>query len=252
MPKAITTVGTFEPLTFERLEICELLAELLHCSNMSLLNRNLKDGGPEYDETGRILGGLSALEQLAHVVSSGNNDAPDVSQTSRSDDDELEPAKQLPVHGSMVDSIALSSPSLNSDDSFSGDDTDSRDSIDDGLDQDLNKETACNTPSRAAQSRRSHSLDRNTSDLSTGSGLLPNVESEPIGGHFKTELLRVGILSSLLVFHLLYFHPSTLISLRIYFFNFRGIISYTLLYMIFCIRSLSPDEQMDPKDKNWL
>ena len=39
----LTTVGALAPLTFERYRICELYAELLHCSNMSLLNR-----APEY------------------------------------------------------------------------------------------------------------------------------------------------------------------------------------------------------------
>ncbi|KAI8378892.1 SIT4 phosphatase-associated protein-domain-containing protein [Choanephora cucurbitarum] len=33
-----TTLGEMEPLGFERLKICELFAELLHCSNMSNLN----------------------------------------------------------------------------------------------------------------------------------------------------------------------------------------------------------------------
>ncbi|KAI9472134.1 MAG: SIT4 phosphatase-associated protein-domain-containing protein [Benjaminiella poitrasii] len=33
-----TTLGELEPLGFERLKICELFAELLHCSNMSNLN----------------------------------------------------------------------------------------------------------------------------------------------------------------------------------------------------------------------
>lgn len=34
-----TTVGDITLLTFERYRICELFAELLHCSNMALLNR---------------------------------------------------------------------------------------------------------------------------------------------------------------------------------------------------------------------
>jgi hypothetical protein len=35
-----TTLGELEPLGFERLKICELFAELLHCSNMSNLNNS--------------------------------------------------------------------------------------------------------------------------------------------------------------------------------------------------------------------
>ncbi|KAK7202655.1 SIT4 phosphatase-associated protein-domain-containing protein [Myxozyma melibiosi] len=36
--KLDTSFGTIEPLGFERFKICELVAELLHCSNMALLN----------------------------------------------------------------------------------------------------------------------------------------------------------------------------------------------------------------------
>ncbi|PSK39081.1 hypothetical protein C7M61_002393 [Candidozyma pseudohaemuli] len=36
----LTTFGKIEPLGFERFKICELIAELLHCSNMALLNDN--------------------------------------------------------------------------------------------------------------------------------------------------------------------------------------------------------------------
>ncbi|KAK9463884.1 SIT4 phosphatase-associated protein-domain-containing protein [Lipomyces oligophaga] len=36
--KLETSFGSIEPLGFERFKICELIAELLHCSNMALLN----------------------------------------------------------------------------------------------------------------------------------------------------------------------------------------------------------------------
>ncbi|KAG7660436.1 SAP190 [[Candida] subhashii] len=38
--KLRTPFGEIEPLGFERFKICELIAELLHCSNMALLNDN--------------------------------------------------------------------------------------------------------------------------------------------------------------------------------------------------------------------
>ncbi|RCK65351.1 hypothetical protein Cantr_01016 [Candida viswanathii] len=38
--KLRTPFGDIEPLGFERFKICELIAELLHCSNMALLNEN--------------------------------------------------------------------------------------------------------------------------------------------------------------------------------------------------------------------
>lgn len=39
-PVLKTPFGEIEPLGFERFKICELIAELLHCSNMALLNDN--------------------------------------------------------------------------------------------------------------------------------------------------------------------------------------------------------------------
>ncbi|KAJ2808821.1 sporulation-induced protein [Coemansia guatemalensis] len=39
-----TTQGMREPLGFERLRVCELLAELLHCSNMPRLNQRIGQG----------------------------------------------------------------------------------------------------------------------------------------------------------------------------------------------------------------
>lgn len=38
LPPLETPFGSIEPLGFERFKICELVAELLHCSNMTLLN----------------------------------------------------------------------------------------------------------------------------------------------------------------------------------------------------------------------
>ena len=95
-----TTIGPLTPLTFERFRICELYAELLHCSNMSLLNRP-----PEfdhlYDSEGRLQGGLAALEDLASVIAigSGNDDQSDMD----AEGEELEPAQELPVHMGSAD-----------------------------------------------------------------------------------------------------------------------------------------------------
>jgi hypothetical protein len=72
-----STSTSQEPLTFERFRICELYAELLHCSNMAILNRspgpsnNQKDvPSPSYDATtGRILGSRrEAYEQLSKAL----------------------------------------------------------------------------------------------------------------------------------------------------------------------------------------
>ncbi|KAJ4477305.1 SAPS-domain-containing protein [Lentinula aciculospora] len=87
-------------LTFERFRITELLAELLHCSNMALLNRPLRYQHL-YDAEGRLQGGLGGLEELARVISMGNDD--DVGNDHRIDgrdedmDAEIEPALELPI-----------------------------------------------------------------------------------------------------------------------------------------------------------
>ncbi|KAI0807835.1 SAPS-domain-containing protein [Fomes fomentarius] len=107
----LTTLGAIPPLTFERYRICELYAELLHCSNMSLLNR-----GAEYhhlyDSIGRLQGGLSALEELAQVIAigngSGDNDGMD------DEEDEVESVHEFPV------SHAPSSSLVDSDEDMSG------------------------------------------------------------------------------------------------------------------------------------
>ncbi|KAG8920175.1 hypothetical protein FRC01_000890 [Tulasnella sp. 417] len=69
-----TSTGQVVPLTFERFRICELYAEVLHCSNMALLNRQ-PGSGPKYDGEGRLVGGLTALEELAKVAT-GAQDSP--------------------------------------------------------------------------------------------------------------------------------------------------------------------------------
>ena len=110
-----TTVGQITPLTLERYRICELFAELLHCSNMSVLNRP-----PEYDylydEQGRLRGGLAALEGLAQVISL-NQISDRERESMETIQDEVEPALELPVHGA-----SRSSPVFSSDDDMSSDD----------------------------------------------------------------------------------------------------------------------------------
>ncbi|KAJ6531097.1 SIT4 phosphatase-associated protein-domain-containing protein [Mycena capillaripes] len=111
-----TTVGDITPLTFERYRICELFAELLHCSNMALLNRP-----PEfshlYDAEGRLQGGLSALEELARVIALNSGEERDRDTPMRSQD-EIAPARELPVTNSVHSDASL----LDSDEDMSSDD----------------------------------------------------------------------------------------------------------------------------------
>ncbi|KAE8260710.1 hypothetical protein A4X13_0g181 [Tilletia indica] len=62
-----TTLGELAPLTFERYRITELYAELLHCSNMALLNR-VTGNGPQYSDQGNLLGGVDGFQMLARTM----------------------------------------------------------------------------------------------------------------------------------------------------------------------------------------
>ncbi|OBZ65736.1 Extragenic suppressor of kinetochore protein 1, partial [Grifola frondosa] len=117
----LTTVGALPPLTFERYRICELYAELLHCSNMSLLNRSA-EYDHLYDSEGRLQGGLSALEELAQVIAIGSGNDHDQDGMDEENDD-MEPAHEFPVsHGSHG-----ASSLIDSDDDMSGDEPGSSD-----------------------------------------------------------------------------------------------------------------------------
>lgn len=84
---------------------------------MALLNR-APGTGPTYDEDGRLLGGLSALEELARVISIGNG-ANHASEEVDGDAQEMVEAKELPVHSSSARSTDSSSLASDSDSDLS-------------------------------------------------------------------------------------------------------------------------------------
>jgi hypothetical protein len=83
---------------------------------MSLLNRSA-DYDYLYDSEGRLQGGLSALEELAQVISMGSGED-DNRDNMDEGVDEIEPALEFPVHGAPQDSSSL----LDSDEDMSDDD----------------------------------------------------------------------------------------------------------------------------------
>ncbi|KAF8912191.1 SIT4 phosphatase-associated protein-domain-containing protein [Gymnopilus junonius] len=112
-----TTIGTMTPFTLERYRIVELYAELLHCSNMSLLNRS-SAFSHVYDSDGRLQGGLAGLEELAQVIAlnSGNDREPeDMDQDNEYDEEGPAPTLTFPVRNPAEDSS-----SLDSDDDMTG------------------------------------------------------------------------------------------------------------------------------------
>lgn len=75
-----TAGGLLPPLTLERFRICEFYAELLHCSNMSLLNRVPRFEGL-HDASGHLARGWRGVEDLAAALSASqpNEGAPGTS-----------------------------------------------------------------------------------------------------------------------------------------------------------------------------
>ncbi|GAA5931202.1 hypothetical protein JCM3775_004960 [Rhodotorula graminis] len=72
-----TAGGMLSPLTLERFRICEFYAELLHCSNMSLLNRADRTAAL-YDENGHLARGFDAADELAAALAApGQSSAED-------------------------------------------------------------------------------------------------------------------------------------------------------------------------------
>ncbi|KAF8969575.1 SIT4 phosphatase-associated protein-domain-containing protein [Flammula alnicola] len=102
-----TTIGPMTPFTLERYRIVELYAELLHCSNMSLLNRSASFSHM-YDSEGRLQGGLAGLEELAQVIALNSNNESGNEAMDESND-ETAPALEFPVRNPSDDSASLDS-----------------------------------------------------------------------------------------------------------------------------------------------
>ncbi|KIY70423.1 SAPS-domain-containing protein [Cylindrobasidium torrendii FP15055 ss-10] len=204
-----TTVGTLVPLTFERFRICELVAELIHCSNMSLLNR-LDEENQIYDAEGRLKGGLAGLEGLAKVV-----DLPDPSGThgSLDDIDEMEPSMELPISHSAHSPSSIGSDTDMSDDdameamevyedmpiSASPPTSESPPSGESTLGAPLMRmQSHSNSPAPSGRGRRSSQSSRRNSRRYTPSE--PQVLGNPVfaGEKIKARLLELGVIPVLL------------------------------------------------------
>jgi serine/threonine-protein phosphatase 6 regulatory subunit 3 len=96
---------------------------------MSILNRS-----PEYnhlyDSEGRLQGGLHALEELARVIAIGSGGERD-RETMDEDNDETEPALELPISTASRNSPSL----IDSDEDMSSDDDDPGSSDDDAMEE---------------------------------------------------------------------------------------------------------------------
>lgn len=93
-----STVGLTVPLTLERLRIVELYADILHYSNMVMPNRQ-PGSKPAFDEDGKLVGGLSALNDLVGAMLTATDtvdevDPEDGDEESDNDDDNDEGEEQ--------------------------------------------------------------------------------------------------------------------------------------------------------------
>ncbi|WVQ95068.1 hypothetical protein IAU59_002160 [Kwoniella sp. CBS 9459] len=113
------SVATQKPFTLERYRIIELYAELLHSSNMSILNRT-PGTGPTYTEDGILSGGLEGLEALGEAI-----DGDHVGEENVPEEDQITQARELPVS-----SAGSTDASLNGSDDVGSDDEEMLDNID--------------------------------------------------------------------------------------------------------------------------
>ncbi|WRT68522.1 uncharacterized protein IL334_005499 [Kwoniella shivajii] len=105
------SVAVTKPFTLERFRILELYAELLHSSNMSILNR-VPGTGPAYTEEGILSGGLEGLEALGEAID-GDQAGEDDNQNQ---EDRVTLAKELPVSSGSTDASLTESDDVASDD----------------------------------------------------------------------------------------------------------------------------------------
>ena len=241
---------------------------------MSILNRS-----PEYnhlyDSDGRLQGGLHALEELARVIAIGSGEKRD-HDTMDEDNDETEPALELPVSNASRNSPSF----IDSDEDMSSDDDDPGSSDDDAMEEiamyddpsPSGNPTASPLPqppvavpsspnlasltspteiaaqgatqrSTSFQSSDSDSLRTKTSSHSRRSSKRRNTVEGSLeimvspGERLKRCFLDVNVLSTLLVS----VRSSTSLFVsefasRIYFLSFHGIIFCTVSCTILCIK----------------
>ena len=98
------------PLTLERFRVVELYAELLHSSNMSILNRPIGTG-PTYTADGIISGGLTGLEALGEAIEGDR-----IGEGEESPEEHVTQARELPVSSGSTDCSMTGSEEVASDD----------------------------------------------------------------------------------------------------------------------------------------
>ena len=106
-----------KPLTIERFRIVELYAELLHSSNMSILNRP-PGTGPSYSSDGILSGGLGGLEALGEAIEGD--------RVGEETEMQVTQARELPVSSGSTDCSLTGSEEVGSDELEDMEDTPSQ------------------------------------------------------------------------------------------------------------------------------
>ncbi|WWC90494.1 uncharacterized protein L201_005430 [Kwoniella dendrophila CBS 6074] len=181
-----------KPFTIERFRILELYAELLHSSNMSILNR-IPGTGPIYTEEGILSGGLEGLEALGEAIEGDqageeedldengnpNNQNGDDNNREENELNQITKARELPV-----------SSSASTDTSLTDDDDDETDAeILENIDvDDVNDITPSNSPSASkildlpkpsSSSDNTSNQPQSTSTQTTATETIPSTPVEP-------------------------------------------------------------------------
>lgn len=110
-PRQPAVAGGPVPLSLERFRVVELYAELLHSSNMSILNR-ATGTGPSYTDDGILRGGLGGLEALGEAVEAERNEEEEEGGVVT--EDQVTQARELPVSSGSTDCSLTASDEVES------------------------------------------------------------------------------------------------------------------------------------------
>lgn len=106
LPSLETPFGSIEPLGFERFKICELVAELLHCSNMTLINEKVGEKIVEERDLAREK--FLAMERegkRGHLNENGDSQVSHTDEGSDNGEEVIEKLSSLNLSGSSNDDL---------------------------------------------------------------------------------------------------------------------------------------------------
>lgn len=176
-----------KPLTVERFRVIELYAELLHSSNMSILNRP-PGIGPSYSPDGILSGGLGGLEALGEAIGGD--------RVGEETEEQVTQARELPVSSGSTDCSLTGSEEVGSDELEDMDDTPSQSPVASGT-----LDPPAPSPADAERLRDVMGMDRPISesvDAVAATTIAPSVSEYENG---KVELAPGDRLKQIFIHH---------------------------------------------------